>query len=187
MTALSLAHARMLVAEIPDPEIPAVTLADLGILRSTELDDDFLVVTLTPTYSGCPATEAIKADVRSVLTKAGYAKNRVQIALSPAWTTDWITDEGREKLRQYGIAPPNKAAVNSEDRCLVSTGRSSIRLLSANSEFTPIVFQAPDRGIQCPQCSSKNTEKLSQFGSTPCKALYRCIACREPFDYFKPY
>jgi ring-1,2-phenylacetyl-CoA epoxidase subunit PaaD len=159
-----LAHAHFIVANVPDPEIPALTLADLGILRSVEEIDQQIVVTLTPTYSGCPATEAIKQDVRTQLAAHQITNARVQITLSPAWTTDWITPEGKEKLRAYGIAPPN---------------------CSANSQA--IQFSAPDKGIACPQCASRLTERVSQFGSTPCKALYRCTACKEPFDYFKPY
>jgi ring-1,2-phenylacetyl-CoA epoxidase subunit PaaD len=164
MSSSKLAHAHLIVSSVPDPEIPAVTLADLGILRSVEELDGQIVVTLTPTYSGCPATEAIKQDVHAQLALNQITNARVQIALSPAWTTDWITAEGKKKLIEYGIAPPN---------------------CSANGQS--LQFSAPNSGITCPQCESQLTERLSQFGSTPCKALYRCKACKEPFDYFKPY
>jgi ring-1,2-phenylacetyl-CoA epoxidase subunit PaaD len=173
----SLEAAIKLVSNVPDPEIPVVTLADLGILREVRYQDDVIVVTLTPTYSGCPATEAIRTDVKKILADAGYIKAMVQITLNPAWTTRWITESGRQKLLAYGIAPPQESI---GDKCLVST----------DSRQTPnavVNFKAPDRGVRCPRCNSVNTEKLSQFGSTPCKALYRCVKCREPFDYFKPF
>jgi ring-1,2-phenylacetyl-CoA epoxidase subunit PaaD len=172
-----LQRATQLVANLPDPEIPAVTLADLGILRTVSFEDDCLVVTLTPTYSGCPATEAIRTDVRTALAAEGFDRNQVRITLSPPWNTDWITDIGREKLLAYGIAPPAKM---SSDQCLIQPAGPS-------TSASILAFKAPDRGIQCPRCKSVDTEKLSQFGSTPCKALYRCLACREPFDYFKPF
>jgi ring-1,2-phenylacetyl-CoA epoxidase subunit PaaD len=127
-------------------------------------DGEQLVVTLTPTYVGCPATEVIKLDVHKQLAAHHIANARVQITLSPPWTTDWITSEGKRKLLEYGISPPNCSA-----------------------QEQALQFSAPDRGVLCPQCKSKFTERISQFGSTPCKALYRCLTCREPFDYFKPY
>jgi ring-1,2-phenylacetyl-CoA epoxidase subunit PaaD len=166
----NLAEATRLVCAVPDPEIPAVTLEDLGILRSVCLEGGQIIVTLTPTYSGCPATEAIKADVKTVLLTNGFADAQVRITLSPAWTTDWITDTGKQKLREYGIATPT----STTQSCL----STSANVLS---------FTAPKFGVRCPRCDSHHTEKLSQFGSTPCKALYRCVACKEPFDYFKPY
>jgi ring-1,2-phenylacetyl-CoA epoxidase subunit PaaD len=182
---LRLQLATELVANLPDPEIPAVTLADLGILRSVSAEDDCLIVTLTPTYSGCPATEAIRDDVRAALVNEGFDRNQVRITLSPPWNTDWITDIGREKLLAYGIAPPAKM---SSDQCLVKpTEASSNTPTNTPTSASILAFKAPDRGIQCPRCKSVNTDKLSQFGSTPCKALYRCLACREPFDYFKPF
>jgi ring-1,2-phenylacetyl-CoA epoxidase subunit PaaD len=169
----SLDEIQQLIAEIPDPEIPAVTLADLGILRSVTQEDDQIVVTLTPTYSGCPATEAIRQDVKNILALQGVKNSMVRITLTPAWSSDWITAEGRRKLAEYGIAPPQNV---SKDSCFMSRASDSV-----------VVFQAPKRGISCPRCQSVNTETISQFGSTPCKALYRCLSCREPFDYFKPY
>lgn len=161
---------RAIVGEVPDPEIPVVTLTDLGIFRGVSIVDSQIVVTLTPTYSGCPATEAILADVRGKLSDAGFHEVRVQVALDPAWSTDWISPAGREKLRDYGIAPPA--------HCVGSTAQQSQSVLQ---------FSAPNRGVRCPRCATTQTEVISQFGSTPCKALYRCIACREPFDYFKPF
>jgi ring-1,2-phenylacetyl-CoA epoxidase subunit PaaD len=164
MSFSTVAFAHSVVANVPDPEIPSVTLGDLGILRSVEQDGDQIVVTLTPTYVGCPATEVIKQDVQTQLAANRITNVRVQITLSPPWTTDWITAEGKEKLLAYGISPPN---------CTV--------------QEQSLKFTAPNRGVLCPQCKSMLTEKISQFGSTPCKALYRCTSCREPFDYFKPY
>lgn len=148
-------------ASVPDPEIPVVTVQDLGILRSVEIGEDGQVLaTVTPTYSGCPATQLIEQMVLEALQQAGFAEARVRAVLSPAWTTDWISDAGREKLRQYGIAPPQKAS--GSKRALFGEVR-----------------------VTCPHCGSDATERVSEFGSTPCKALYRCNACREPFDYFK--
>jgi ring-1,2-phenylacetyl-CoA epoxidase subunit PaaD len=170
---LNLEQIKQLVAEIPDPEIPAVTLADLGILRSVTQEADQIVVTLTPTYSGCPATDVIRRDVKALLLEHGVQNPMVRVTLTPAWSTDWITSEGRRKLAEYGIAPPQNV---STDSCLIASGGDSV-----------LVFQAPKRGVSCPRCQSTDTETISQFGSTPCKALYRCISCREPFDYFKPY
>lgn len=158
-----LARARAVAAAVPDPEIPVLTLEDLGILRDVRDERGRVAVTLTPTYTGCPATEAISADVRDALEGAGFARPLVTIALAPPWTTDWISERGRSRLRAYGIAPPG-------ERC----GRAGA---AAALRFSP----------RCPRCDSARTEAISQYGSTPCKALYRCRACREPFDYFKPY
>jgi len=146
-------------ARVPDPEVPCVTVADLGILRSVEIEDGVAVAKVTPTYSGCPAVLAIELAVEAALRDAGF-EARVERVISPAWTTDWITAEGRRKLREYGIAPPVE-------------GSNSIRALFGETQVT------------CPQCGSGETERVSEFGSTACKALYRCTACREPFDYFK--
>lgn len=146
-------------AMVPDPEVPCVTVAELGILREIVFDGDVVVAKVTPTYSGCPAVQFIEDAVADALRGAGY-KARIERVISPAWTTDWITDEGREKLRAYGIAPPTQAS-------------NSKRALFG--EVT----------VACPRCASEDTEKLSEFGSTPCKAHYRCKACLEPFDYFK--
>ncbi len=146
-------------AAVPDPEVPCVTVADLGILRSVEMEGDVAVARVTPTYSGCPATLAIEMAIEVALREAGF-EVRIERVIAPAWTTDWITEEGREKLRAYGIAPPVDAS-------------NSVRSLFGETV------------VACPRCASTETERISEFGSTPCKALYRCIACKEPFDYFK--
>jgi len=145
---------------VVDPEIPVLTVADLGVLREVTLRDDGSVeVAITPTYSGCPAMSTIAFDIAVALERAGFADATVRTVLSPAWTTDWMSEEGRRKLREYGIAPPSPA--------------SSRRALFGIQQ------------VQCPQCGSAETELLSEFGSTSCKALWRCRSCREPFDYFK--
>lgn len=156
----ALARAQAAAAGVPDPEIPVVTIADLGILRLVEIDDEGrAVASLTPTYSGCPATLAIELAVTAALSQAGF-EPVIKRVLSPAWTTDWISEEGREKLRAYGIAPPARGS---------------------NSKAT--LFAAAL--VNCPRCASSDTERISEFGSTPCKAHYRCRNCAEPFDYFK--
>jgi ring-1,2-phenylacetyl-CoA epoxidase subunit PaaD len=146
-------------AAVPDPEIPVVTLEDLGILRGVERREERIVVKLTPTYTGCPATLAIKLAVETALAEAGVAKARVETVLSPPWSTDQITEEGRRKLEEYGIAPPARGA-------------------RARSLFA-------DETVACPKCGSTGTSKISEFASTACKALWRCNLCAEPFDYFK--
>lgn len=157
------------LAEVPDPEIPVISITDLGIVREVRYDGDQLVVTVTPTYSGCPATEVIAAMIRDAMTAHGIADARMETRLSPAWTTDWLTPEAKAKLRDYGIAPPVGLAAGEQ--------RIDLSRLSRRVPAAPVVA--------CPRCASTNTEMLSQFGSTPCKSLYRCKACREPFDYFK--
>lgn len=157
------------LAEVPDPEIPVISLTDLGIIRDVAWRDDTLVVTVTPTYSGCPATTIINLDIETALAEKGLSKVKLERQLSPAWTTDWISAEGREKLRDYGIAPPIDGT--AADGVLMKR----IDRLSGRSNLT----------IACPRCGSAKTEKISQFGSTPCKASYRCTDCLEPFDYFK--
>ena len=150
---------------LPDPEVPAISLVELGIVRGVNLRDDGGVqVVLTPTYSGCPATEAIERSVRDALAEAGLGPVDVVLQRAPAWTTDWISEEGREKLRAYGIAPPGRCAQASEQ---------------------PIRFHAAP-AVDCPRCGSSNTQRLSAFGSTACMSLYRCLACAEPFEHFKP-
>lgn len=149
-----------LLAGVPDPEIPVLTVADLGVLRSVEADGDGWVVTITPTYSGCPAMHAIEQDLRARLTENGIPA-RIATVYDPPWTTDWLSESGRAKLKAYGIAPPAEAS---------SSKRSLLGL---------------DPVVACPHCDSKNTAKLSEFGSTACKALYRCDQCMQPFDYFK--
>ena len=151
--------------QIPDPEVPVISLCELGIVRDLKETAGGLEVVLTPTYSGCPATELIQDNVRDALKAFGEVQITLQRA--PAWTTDWISDEGRRKLKDYGIAPPGPA--NPEQG-------QPIRL----------VHRASLTRLACPRCGSEQTEKLSAFGSTACKALYRCLSCREPFEHFKP-
>ena len=159
------AHAWRVLHEVPDPEVPAVSVTDLGIVRDVLAHEDGLEVVVTPTYSGCPATEAIERAIVEAVEAAGLGRARVTQRRAPAWTTDWITAEGREKLRAYGIAPPGA--------CATAAGAAApIRLMARN--------------VACPRCGSTRTERLSAFGSTACKSLHRCLACREPFEHFKP-
>jgi ring-1,2-phenylacetyl-CoA epoxidase subunit PaaD len=159
------------LARVPDPEIPVVSIVDLGIVRSVEWLDGECVVTLTPTYSGCPATEVIMADVSRALSAAGFPRHRLDIKLSPAWTTDWMAPEARVRLARYGIAPPGP--------------RSAPVVQTIDASSLQRRSRAAD--VPCPRCGSKHTRELSRFGSTPCKAQYRCDDCLEPFDYFKPH
>ena len=153
------------LAAVPDPEIPVLSLRDLGIVREVLDHGGELEVVLTPTYSGCPATEVIALSVQQAVDNAGLGPARVTQRLAPAWTTDWISADGLRKLREYGIAPPGQGAGLAQAQ-------------------QPLRFRP--RAVACPRCSSGDTEQLSAFGSTACKALYRCLACREPFEYFKP-
>ena len=172
-----LARAWSVLESVPDPEIPVVSIRELGILRAVErAPDGTLEVVITPTYSGCPAMAHIAEDVAHTLERAGLTPHRIKTVLAPAWTTDWITDEAREKLRTYGIAPPSGRSASPSAS---GTGEQAIR-------FVPRAASAVSPPA-CPHCGSVHTERLSQFGSTACKALYRCLDCREPFDYFKPY
>ena len=148
-----------LAAQVVDPEIPVLTIADLGVLGSIDVKDGRVEVTITPTYSGCPAMNMIALEIEVALLSAGITGASIRTVLSPAWTTDWLTEDGRRKLREYGIAPPKPGG-----------GR---RLLFGHET------------IACPRCGSEDTHLLSEFGSTACKALWRCAACQEPFDYFK--
>jgi ring-1,2-phenylacetyl-CoA epoxidase subunit PaaD len=150
-----------IAAAVADPEVPVLTIDDLGVLRSITVGEDEVSVSITPTYSGCPAMESIRDDVVAALTGAGFENVVVTITLSPAWTTDWISADGREKLEQFGIAAPS-------GRSTVAGGPVRMRM-----------------SVKCPQCQSLNTRELSHFGSTSCKALYQCLDCLEPFDYFK--
>ncbi len=145
-----------LLSSVCDPEIPVLTLQDLGVLRDISIDQGAITVTITPTYAGCPAMDAMRSDIETTLADAGYQQVTVQQSLSPAWTTDWMSKSGREKLRAYGIAPPAATA------CGQHTG-----------------------SIECPQCGSGDVKLISEFGSTACKSLYQCQDCHEPFDYFK--
>ena len=157
----SAAELRAIVAEVPDPEVPVLTIEDLGILRDIEVGRDGHVdVTITPTYSGCPAMDAITADVTAALARAGHDDVAVRLVLAPAWTTDWMSDAGKRKLLEYGIAPPQP--------------RTDKKVMIPLS-------------VRCPQCGSGDTRELSRFGSTACKALWVCNSCKEPFDYFKTH
>ncbi|MET1034513.1 MAG: 1,2-phenylacetyl-CoA epoxidase subunit PaaD [Arthrobacter sp.] len=149
-----------IASSVTDPEIPVLTIEDLGILRGVEAEgDDGVVVTITPTYSGCPAMDAIREDLEKAFGEAGFGRVRVNLVLSPAWTTDWMSESGKAKLEEYGIAPP--------------TGKG---------HRGPVTLGLT---VKCPRCHSLNTRELSRFGSTSCKALYQCRDCLEPFDYFK--
>jgi len=171
------------VKALPDPEIPVISLGDLGIVRGLHREQGICVVSITPTYSGCPATETIRDDILALLKARGEAQAQVVIALSPAWTTDWISEEGRNKLKAFGIAPPL--------RCLNKPGSIEDNVSASGGEHAHRVFPLKRMTtlarVQCPRCESEVIERISEFGSTPCKAIYRCLACREPFDYFKPY
>jgi ring-1,2-phenylacetyl-CoA epoxidase subunit PaaD len=162
-----------LLESVTDPEIPVVNLREMGILRAVREGAQGLEVVITPTYSGCPAMSQMEDDVVAALLKGGVAA-RVITQLAPAWSTDWMTPEGRDKLRAYGIAPPVKSA------CAASAGGNVIA-------FAPRKGLVERETVACPQCGSDNTTEISHFGSTACKALYRCLKCMEPFDYFKPY
>ncbi len=144
-----------LLEQVPDPEIPVLSILDLGIVRDVKINEGLVEIIITPTYSGCPAMDAISMDIRLKLIENGIKNFKITSVLSPAWTTDWMTEEGKIKLNKYGIAPPK---------------------ISLDKSDTPPV---------CPQCKSADTKLLSQFGSTACKALYQCNDCKEPFDYFK--
>ncbi len=159
ITVLTVDDARAAAAAVLDPEVPVLTIADLGVLRDVEVrDDGTAVVTITPTYSGCPAMDVIRRDVEVAVRSAGFASVEVRTVLSPAWTTDWMTDEGRRALSAYGIAPPSPRR----------GGPVSLAL-----------------SVRCPQCGSPRTRETSRFGSTACKSLWVCEECREPFDHFK--
>lgn len=150
-----------LLEEVKDPEVPVLSILDLGIVRTVNLEGNIATITITPTYSGCPAVDVISMDIRLKLLEHGFKNIRIQQSLSPAWTTDWMTEEGKQKLKAYGIAPPNPKQQFCKEE----------------------MFQ--QEAVQCPLCDSYHTELISQFGSTACKALYRCNECKEAFDYFK--
>jgi ring-1,2-phenylacetyl-CoA epoxidase subunit PaaD len=172
--AIASSHAQVWSAldSVSDPEIPVVSLRELGILRDVRhAPDGSIEVVITPTYSGCPAMGQIEDDIVGTLAAHGW-QGRVLTQLAPAWTTDWMSDVAREKLRTYGIAPPRCGAETSD-----SKGSALVRFAS----------QAAREDVPCPQCGSANTTETSHFGSTACKAQYRCLDCMEPFDYFKPY
>lgn len=162
-TTAPLETARRLLDAVCDPEIPVLTIADLGILRDVRWleTENMLEVVITPTYSGCPAMNAIEVNIRAVLQEGGFDNVKITTVLSPAWTTDWLSAEGRHKLREYGIAPPAEGSMDKK------------------------ALFGERRVLTCPHCGSANTEMIAQFGSTACKALFRCLDCLEPFDYFK--
>ena len=151
--------------EVPDPEIPVLSVVDLGVVRDVSWDGDACVVVITPTYSGCPAMREITQDIQQTLARHGIDEVRVETRLAPAWTTDWMSEKGREALKGYGIAAPAERAI----------------------DISGISRRAAAPAIACPLCGSRDTRMVSNFGSTSCKALYRCVSCREPFDYFKTH
>lgn len=151
------------LGEVPDPEIPVISVVDLGIVRAVDWDGETLLVKITPTYSGCPATQVIARDIEQALRRRGIDALRLETQLFPPWTTEWISARGRAQLHDYGIAPPQRKTADS---------------------VAPIRFRRLTP-VECPHCGSTRTVKVSQFGSTPCKALYKCQDCLEPFDYFK--
>lgn len=156
----ALERARVAAASVLDPEVPVLTIEDLGVLRDVAVTPDgAVVVTITPTYSGCPAMDAIRDDVRNTLGRSGFDRVDVRTVLSPAWTTDWMSADGRRKLAEYGVAPPSPVR---------TSGPVAVSL-----------------GVRCPQCGSPDTRELSRFGSTACKSLWQCRSCAEPFDHFK--
>ena len=144
-----------ILESVTDPEVPVLTIIDLGIVRDVKENGDEIEVVITPTYTGCPAMDMISMNIKLALLEKGYKDFKITSVLSPAWTTDWMSENGKRKLKEYGIAPPDKR------------------------------FSIPKDGVECPQCNSKNTKLISEFGSTACKALYQCEDCKEPFDYFK--
>ena len=159
-------HVREVLATVHDPEIPVITIDDLGILRDVRVDGERVTVVITPTYSGCPAMDEIRADIRAALAASGVEDVAVETVLSPAWTTDWMSEAGRDRLRAFGIAPPTR-----------------------RSGPVPVTLGRRTAGgvVSCPQCGSADTEELTRFASTSCKALWRCRSCREPFDHFKDH
>ncbi len=141
--------------QVTDPEVPVLTITDLGIVRDVKINDDHISIDITPTYTGCPAMDMISMNIKLALAAAGYKNYSINLVLHPAWTTDWMTESGKAKLKDYGIAAPNSK------------------------------MEIPQDGVECPQCNSVDTQLISTFGSTACKALYKCLSCKEPFDYFK--
>jgi len=160
---LSTENIYQLLKEVKDPEIPSIDIIELGIVRGIELAADTVTVKITPTYAGCPAMDLIRQEISAVLQSAGVAQIEIETVLSPAWTTDWLSEEAKAKLAQSGIAPPGPA----------------------DNSLTPLI-RLPQK-VSCPRCKSANTECTSEFGSTACKSLWRCCDCLEPFEYFKPH
>jgi ring-1,2-phenylacetyl-CoA epoxidase subunit PaaD len=158
---LSLDQIRSIISQVADPEIPVITIQDLGVLRDVKIIDNTVTVYITPTYTGCPAMDMIEVNIKSALQEAGISDVKIVTVLQPVWTTDWMSPEGKQKLLDYGIAPPSQKT----------------------SDLSFIRGEPPK--VICPQCGSKKTEMISQFGSTACKSMYKCLNCLEPFDYFK--
>ena len=154
---MSVAEVREVLAQVPDPEIPVLSIEDLGILRDVEVEREHVVVTVTPTYPGCPAMDEIRADIVTALRAHGVDDVEVRTVLAPAWTTDWMSEDGKRKLRDFGIAPPGELLLQIRPR------------------------------VECPQCGSSDTEEMTRFASTSCTSMWRCRACREPFDHFKAH
>ncbi len=161
-TDISLDRIWKLLEQVTDPEVPVLTITDLGIVRDVKINGGGIEVVITPTYTGCPAMDMITMNIKLALAEHGFSKIKITSVLSPAWTTDWMSEAGKQKLKEYGIAPPNP------------------RQQVCNNEL----FAAAE-AVQCPHCDSYHTNRISEFGSTACKALYQCNDCREPFDYFK--
>ncbi|GAB4254555.1 MAG: phenylacetate-CoA oxygenase subunit PaaJ [Vicingaceae bacterium] len=151
-----------LLSKIPDPEIPVITITDLGVVRAVDIEKDKINISITPTYTGCPAMKLFEEEIIETLNKHGIENVSIKMVFAPAWTTDWLSEEAKEKLRKYGIAPP---VDGTQDK--------------------GILFEAGPKTVNCPKCNSTNTTLKSQFGSTACKALYVCNNCKEPFEYFK--
>lgn len=168
---LTLAFAWEVLNTVLDPEVPVLSICDLGMVRDVQMQGERgLDVVLTPTYSGCPATEMIASQATNALYKAGFTPINLITSHAPAWSSDWISDEGRDKLRKYGIAPPGPVEIGQD---------IVLRYMPQGRQATAT--------LECPRCGSKHTERLSAFGSTACKALWRCLSCQEPFEHFKPF
>jgi len=161
-TNISIQKIWRLLEDVVDPEVPVLTVIDLGIIREVKINENEVEVIITPTYSGCPAMDMIRMNIKLALIEHGYTDVKVTSVLSPAWTTDWMSEAGKQKLKEYGIAPPNPKQQVCDDK----------------------LFAAAE-AVQCPHCDSWHTRRISEFGSTACKALYQCNDCKEPFDYFK--
>lgn len=159
---ISIQKIKDVLEQVTDPEVPVLSVMDLGIVRDIKINGEELEIVITPTYSGCPAMDVIAINIRLALIEQGFKKIKITQVLSPAWTTDWMSEEGKKKLKEYGIAPPNPKQQVCTDK-----------------------YFTPHEAVQCPHCDSWHTHRISEFGSTPCKSLFACDDCKEPFDYFK--